>query len=233
MIESSVEVNGFLLRTDREAALLSRDALAAATDGHVSAETIRRAEIGRRIQRTKLRFIAKAMGQTADRYAVQVAVPTHTALNGDGGVDLTGAWKGFWIESHRLGDPFLIEEDVQLTQTGTLVRGRFQATVDGTERAENILFARLDRRTLTCVTEVDGWVRPNGTGTFQVHVGRNDNWMDGYTIWDDADTEQIEVSRYVCIRMDDPETELLLARAKQMMDGAKEAYKWRRGFWNS
>ncbi len=233
MVSSAVEINGILLREDRENALLSREALVEATQGHVSVETLRRAETGKRIQHAKLKFIANALGQDPDRYRTEFGNTEGANAPKRDSFDLTGNWIGYWVESYRVGAPYVVQENTRISHVGNLVRAEFNTNVDGLERQEKTLYARLDRRTLSCVTSVDGWIQPNGTGLFQVQIGRNDNWMEGYTIWDDADTGQIEASRYVCIRVGDPEFESLEKRAKQLMDAAMEAYAWRRRFWSS
>jgi len=233
MISGTVAINGQLLRVDRERALLSRDALAAATQGHVSAETIRRAETGKRVFRAKIDFIAEALGQQSERYTIDIDNSDGLGAAALNLPDLNGRWFGYWIETHRRGEPFVCMEEIELSQTGQLVKGSFRTIVDEQVREERINFARLDRRTLICVTSVVDWVNPNGISSFQLHIGRNDNWMDGYTMWDDADTEQVEVSRYICVKAHDAEISHLKALAAEMMEGAVEAFKWRRSFWNS
>lgn len=231
MLTGTVDLNGDLLRADREALMLSREAVAAATNQMDSIETIRRAEAGHRVQVIKLRQIARALNTDVERYtagqsssslAIDTLVPD---------IDLTGIWLAFWNECDLGRPPVTVRERVQLEQTGVTVSGFGVANVNGKKRRETIDFGRVERNLFYGMSSVDGWTRPTGNSSFQVIVSRNDDWMDGYVTWNDADYGSIEVSRFVWVREDGQNADDHLADAMRMMDHAMVAHRWRRAHW--
>lgn len=225
----TVSVNGPLLRADREALALSREALAAAAQGFVSVETLRRAEAGTRVQVAKLRRIAEVLEADLDRYVISDPA---LAVRQDGHViNISGRWTSYWVEVFRGQPPFIAVEQLDLFQRGNRVTGAGITTVNDRARREIIENGRIDRTHFSGDTHVEGWARPNGVGMFQAIISREDDWMDGYATWNDVSTRQIEVSRIIFLRNDSPRLPEYVQEAEEQMTLALKAFEWRRRHW--
>ncbi len=138
--------------------------------------------------------------------------------------DVSGAWKGFYIESMKTLPPYVVEEDIDFIQSATRLEGRAVAVAPA--QVEGRVEHFHNGWTLSTAVEVviaanstmAGWRRPAGCGSFIMRISEAGDWLDGFCIWYDQAIEQIEESRCIAVRRSSEMFEQLCAEARALIE---------------
>lgn len=219
MSERTVTVNGPRLWSDRvKAAPTEEGFLELMGDEAVSLSTLQRAEKGRPIQYSKLKSIAKYIGGNVDLYVQErdLIVPRTTC-------DINGVWRGFYIEPNVDLEPQLLSQNLTIVHRGGQVSIDFsEVGSDGEDRIERVVTAYLIGDMLTVTSILQGWSQPSGFSTTKVKVQNGDEYLSGYTVWYDKDTEGIEQSKTAFAREGTLSFDRFLLRAEtEVVDHAE------------
>jgi transcriptional regulator with XRE-family HTH domain len=212
-ISNSVQPDGDLIRRDRIEQGFTQEALlerCRAQSAHFSIQSLRRAERGERVARSTAEGIARALGKPDQRY-YRNRVSGHALAP-----KLVGEWRLLAIEDDRLSPPYLIEENlhIDMTPTGALTLISHAVDFPRTEIYQNIVM--IDDMIMGQVF-IKEWIPPNGFGTFQLQILRENTFLDGYVTWYDADSKRIEASRTLALRKDIKDYETCLDTARGIL----------------
>jgi transcriptional regulator with XRE-family HTH domain len=221
-IHSSARVDGALLKRDRKAAGFTQASFSAEC-GSVSLVTVRRAEQGHRIIRAYLNSMAEALGHPVERYIIQDDLAEATEYV----VSLDGDWTGYFVESDRGALPYVVQEDIELRQTGAFVDGDFTCYCPTEIRRETVRGARVINNVISGTIYPDRWLLPSGLASFVQVVSRNNDWLEGFSIWYDPDSDQIETSRMISVRKRSASYLQYLREARRIMDNDVSMYQLR------
>ncbi len=219
---SSARVDGTLLKKDRKAAGYTQASFAAEC-GSVSLVTVRRAEQGNRIIRAYLNSMAEVLGRPMDRYTIEDNLATATEYV----VSLDGDWTGFFIESDRGALPYVVQEDIELRQNGARVDGDYTCYCPTEIRSETVRDARVINNVLYGTLQPVHWQLPSGLSTLMQMVSRNNDWLEGFTVWYDSDSDQIETSRMISVRKRSDAYLQYMREARRIMDNEVSMYQLR------
>jgi transcriptional regulator with XRE-family HTH domain len=211
--DSSVPVDGPKLWADREAlSATQEDFLDLMGDSAVSLSTLQRAESSRSIQLGKLTAIAKTIGQPAEKYIrAQPSIDRRTTC------EVNGAWEGFYLEPDVSLSPTLIAVRMIIAQKNTQVSIEvYEVGSDGEERNENVIDATIVGDMLKITSVIDGWKQPTGITTVMLKVSHGDEYMAGFAIWYDKDTNHIESSKIAFARVGTHSFSDFLEKAKSV-----------------
>lgn len=218
---NSTKVRGRELRFLRKRRFSSADAFSAAC-GSVSTPTIYRAERGGPVLMSYLATMARELGVEVERLvADDIETPSHLP-------DLTGIWVGLYIGTDRFGQPYLIEEEVNLLQNGNTVEGQtIIETRHGTMR-DLLIDSVFIGNVFSGQTRSEVWPFPQDCAAFVTSGIRNFTQLDGYITWFDPDTERPEFSRYVLTRRDSGQFAEEIAHARALLDDENTLMRIRR-----
>jgi len=219
---ASVSVDGTLLKTDRKAAGFTQASFCAEC-ASVSLITVRRAEQGHRIIRPYLARMASVLGRPVERYAVEDELAAATEYV----VSLTGEWTGFYIEADRGALPCVVQEDIVLRQNGAYVDGDYCVYAPTEIRTEKLKGGRVINNVLSGVICPSQWLLPSGMASLMQMVSRNNDWLEGFTVWYDSDSDQIETSRMISVRKNSAFYLQYLREARRIVEGDLAIYRMR------
>jgi len=108
--------------------------------------------------------------------------------------NVSGSWEADYREQDENARTANMREAITLKQLGRLVWG--QGHVSG--RADNIFKydGKIIRNTLIGKYQIKGPGGPSGSGAFQLKITGSDEIMNGYCIWLDKDSDEIDASEY-------------------------------------
>lgn len=212
-VHPSVQVDGDLLKRDRKEAGYTQVAFTAACES-VSLVTVRRAEQGHRIINTSLERMASVLERSATRYIAHDPLDSATEY----AVQLEGLWTHFFIEDDRDRSPYVIEETMTLRQAGSRVEG--DTISHGLEGTRNSYFeaTKVINNVLYGSTIIEDWPIPSGLTSFIQMASRNDDWLEGFGSWYDADSIRVETSRFIAVRQSSTNYQWFADEAKTIME---------------
>jgi hypothetical protein len=108
--------------------------------------------------------------------------------------NISGEWTARFSEPTETGGSEKITERITLHQLGRIVRGEGTVT-DSRGRVfkyKGIIF----RETFCGTYQRKGSHKSTRRGTFHLQIGGNENSMEGWCLWHDQDTDDIEASPY-------------------------------------
>lgn len=216
----SVSIHSALLKEHRRRAGFTQAAFAAAC-GSVSLATVRRAEQGHRVIKSAMHTMAKTLGQPVDYYISNTTEDTSSGLD----INLSGDWRGYYVERDRGSLPYIVSDDLCIRQKGSMLEGDFHSNNPHKPPKESLNNCRIVGNVLTGSCAIEGWRLPSGLSTFTLMVTRNHDWMDGYVSWYDPGNHQIETSRLIYVRKSAPCYSHYNTEAKGVM--AQEQYLYR------
>lgn len=219
---SSARVDGALLKKDRKAAGYTQASFAAEC-GSVSLVTVRRAEQGHRIIRAYLKSMAEVLARPVARYIIEDDLAAATEYV----VSLDGEWTGFFIESDRGALPYVVQEDIELRQNGTRVDGDYTCYCPTEIRSETVRGAKVINNVLYGTLQPVHWQLPSGLATVMQMVSRNNDWLEGFSVWYDSDSDQIEMSRMISVRNNSDTFLQYIREARRIMDNEVSMYQLR------
>ncbi len=185
--------------------------------------TVRRAEQGKRIIATYLRRMAETLGQPADRYVIEDVLEAASEYV----VSLEGEWSGFFVESDRGVLPYVVQEDVELRQKGGGLEGSFTAYCPYEVRVEHLNDTRVINNVVFGTIRRTKWRPPDGLSTVVQVASRGNDWLEGFAVWYDADTDQAEVSRMITVRKNCPDYLQYMREARRIMESEVLLYRLR------
>lgn len=107
---------------------------------------------------------------------------------------VSGTWTARFTEPTESGAPEDMSETITIHQLGRLVWGEGTVT---DERSRTFKYkGSILRHTLHGTYRRKGSRSPAGTGTFQLLIAGSDDSMDGWCLWYDRDTDNIQASSY-------------------------------------
>lgn len=112
---------------------------------------------------------------------------------------VSGKWTAAYQEPNAEGGMDAAVEEVNFRQLGRLVWGT--AVRSDSDNDKFSYSGRLKRDVLVGTFQATGEYSATGRGAFQVIVSGDDQEMDGWTVWKDADTTKIEASKFEWRRM--------------------------------
>lgn len=226
MESTSITPNCILLVSDRENQSMSQESLEyiiKESGASVNISTIRRAERGQNIRMDSLVSIARGLGYDAERYILDESL-----LENVSNADVSGDWLGYFIEldiSKNITENSLVTSTMQISQHGcNLQINAITETPDGDNREMRFVDATLLRDMLAFRSFYPAWRQPSGVASSQLKLGKGGDWLDGFSIWYDLDTEQIECSREIHVRKDAPYFDAYCEEANRLMLQEKELY---------
>lgn len=107
---------------------------------------------------------------------------------------ISGRWTVTFTEPTESRESENMTETISLRQLGRIVWG--EGTVADSRNRVFKYRGSILRNTLHGTYRVKGSNAPAGTGTFQLQIAGSDCYMEGWCLWYDRDTEDIEASPY-------------------------------------
>lgn len=139
-------------------------------------------------------------------------------------IKIGGEWRGFFVESFRNSESYVVEEDISLGQTGASVSGVASCVGPEGERKEIFAESVVINQIFYGQTFVQNVEEPLGRGVFVLSISRNACWLDGFTSWNSLDDDQIETSRMILVRKSDSRYESFVEEARSAMDKERKIY---------
>ena len=108
--------------------------------------------------------------------------------------DISGEWTARFTEPTEKGSHEEMSETINLHQLGRLVWG--EGNIADTRGRVFTYCGTILRHTIHGTYRRKGSHAPAGTGTFQLRIAGSDASMDGWCLWYDRDTDDIQASSY-------------------------------------
>ena len=130
--------------------------------------------------------------------------------------EFAGDWRALSIEDDRLTRAYILEEDMRITRSAA---GTYHVECNSlmfprTETTQNVVHIE---DMLMGQSFIEGWVPPNGVGSFQLQILRENTYLEGYVSFYDADSKRIEMSRLLVVRKNIHDFERCLDSAREKM----------------
>ena len=222
-VHPAVSIDSQLLKQDRKAAGFTQSSFAASCDS-VSLATVRRAEQGHRVIETSLRRMAEVLGHPVERYIASDPLEADTIPI----ASIAGEWTGFYVEADLRGPPYIVEQDLTLRQNGGQLEGDIVSINPLPQRIGKINGGRTFDRVVTGQTHFEGRRLPVGLANFYKTVSREGNWLEGFCSWIGPATEQVENSRIIAVRKNQPRYSQYIEEARKSMETEKSIYRLRK-----
>jgi transcriptional regulator with XRE-family HTH domain len=112
--------------------------------------------------------------------------------------NISGIWQSFYVERDMRSPPYLVRHELRITQQMEKINGVYKCL--SFARPNHVVNGEFVGSILIGTYFVEKTPTESGTGPFQLKIGRSNNWLDGYCVWMDSDTDRIECSRHILYR---------------------------------
>lgn len=153
------------------------------------------------------------------------AGPTEERIATEG--SLAGIWIAQYVEDDLGKPPYVVRERVEMRQDHDQLHGTYYC--ETYEREPFELEARVNRGSVLGSYRVPFRKAPDSSGAFQLKLGRNDEWLEGYCTWLDHGSGRVECSKSVWFRPGGPYSAALEAEAARIMASELVHFSQRRG----
>lgn len=156
---------------------------------------------------------------TEEKRDLLVACSTGVVQTGGGGqsvLDAHGEWIAVYVERDRLGDPYCVREAVKSIQVGVDLQGVFHCLTCPRDdfQLNAVVFGDVVLGTFFCPARS---TMAYGRGAFELKALRNNEWLEGLSIWYDMDSARVEHSKNIWFRMDRASSESYERDAAELM----------------
>ena len=210
-MQRGVSTDGGRLRADRFARGWTIEKLS--EESGISESTIKRAEKGESIRLGTLAKITEAL---------RIPAPLDSSI--------CGTWHAYYIETTISGAPLLTQEELEISISDckSYYMGRYRCLTHP-RRSEFTMKAKFVRPIIigTYIVSNRDETNPEGLGSFQLMIGSDDAWFDGYCTWYDTDVRQVCCSRNIWIKLESGYNKELQKDMEAMMDAEKRAFEIR------
>ena len=169
--------------------------------------------------------ICSTLSAVLGRLATEGPTEQYEEISDVSGVRLEGEWIAHYVEDDLSTPPYVVRERVEIQQVAETVQGTYYC--ETYDRIPFVLEGRINRDSVLGTYYVPMRRPPDSSGSFQLKLGKNDEWLEGYCTWLDHGSGRVECSKSIWFRPQSQYATLLEDEVARIMDRELELFAQR------